>query len=491
MNLKINLFNSTLLKAAYLSGGDWIEKTNTTFKVVDPFDQSEIITLPSCGIKETHVAIEQAYLAQNAWKQNTAKQRSLLLTKWSSLIKENQKDIALIMTQEQGKPLSEAMGEVLYAVSFIDWFAEEGKRAYGDIIPHSHPKQRVMVLKEPIGVVGIITPWNFPLAMITRKLAPALAAGCTAVIKPSEITPLSAIALSTLAEKAGFPSGVINLVFGDAPAIGKALTGSNLVSKISFTGSTRVGKLLMKQSASTVKKVSLELGGNAPFIVFDDADLDLAIEAAMICKFRNAGQTCVCANRIYIQEKIYHDFIDKFQAKVETLKMGIGTDEGVTQGPLINTEAKKKVVKHFNDAIKKGAQVVTGGVSSTDSITGRKNNFFTPTILKKVSHDALLCNEETFGPLAAVSSFKDEEEVVEKANDTEFGLAGYFCTKDLSRVWRVAEALEVGIVGVNEGIISAENVPFGGVKQSGIGREGSKYGLDEFLEIKYVLMGIK
>lgn len=492
MNFKTPIKNNQLLKSACFIDGKWIDKTESTFAVEDPFDGEVIARLPYCLEKETQSSIQSAHTALTSWKQTTAKHRAGLLMKWSELIKTNQKDLALIMTQEQGKPLQEAMGEVLYAASFVDWFAEESRRSYGDIIPANHPEQRIMVLKQPIGVVGIITPWNFPLAMITRKLAPALAAGCTAIIKPSEITPLSAIALCALAEKVGFPPGVINLVFGDASAIGKTLTGSTMVRKMSFTGSTRVGKILMEQSAVTVKKVSMELGGNAPFIVFEDADLDTAVEAAMVCKFRNTGQTCVCANRIYVQTGIYDSFLEKFKSRVGALKMGRGISAEVTQGPLINKSAKVKVEQHFQDALSRGARVVYGGELATEHITnGKENTFFTPTILEGVSHDALMCNEETFGPLVAISVFETEAEVIEKANDTEYGLAAYFCSKDLSRAWRVAEALEVGIVGINEGIISADNVPFGGVKQSGVGREGSKYGMDEYLEIKYVLVGIK
>lgn len=490
--MNINIKNSKLLDSTALGfylGGSWQQESASkkTFSVENPANGEKLYNLPNCGKTETISAIEQAYLAFNTWKETTAKERAALLMKWSTLIKANQADLALIMTSEQGKPLAEAMGEVLYAASFVDWFAEEGKRVYGDIIPPSNKDQRILVMKQPVGVCGIITPWNFPLAMITRKLAPALAAGCTAVIKPSEITPLCAIALIRLAEEAGLPPGVINLVFGDAPEIGDTLCASQLVRKISFTGSTRVGKLLMEKSSSTIKKLSLELGGNAPFIVFDDADLEIAVKATMICKFRNTGQTCVCANRIYVQSGIYNKYLDRLTEEVKKLKVGIGTEEGVTQGPLINKAAKEKVHTHLQDALQKGAQLVLG---SDGNERDDNSPFFTPTILKKVPHNALMCQEETFGPLAGISVFETVEEVIEKANDSEYGLAAYFCTSNLMRAWKVAEALESGIVGINEGIISSESTPFGGIKQSGLGREGSKYGIDEYLEIKYVLMGI-
>lgn len=481
---KIN--NQNLLKNSFFLGGKWYKQASTdkTYEIVNPANGETIATLPICGKSETRSAIEHAYTAFKQWK-TTAKERAVLLTEWSRLIKNNLDDLAMILTTEQGKSLAEARGEILYGASFIDWFAEEGKRAYGEVIPSHRSDGRIVVLKQPIGVVGIITPWNFPQAMITRKLAPALAAGCTAVIKPAELTPLSAIALVALAEEAGFPSGVINLLMGDKNEIGNEITSSSLVRKLSFTGSTVVGKFLMEKCAQTMKKVSMELGGNAAFIVFDDADLDIAVKAAMNCKFRNTGQTCVCANRIYVQKGIFEAFMSKFTKSVEAMKVGIGTEEGVDQGPLINEQALLKIEKHVEDALSKGAELVIGGKRHQ-----KGKQFFEPTILKKVSHDSLMCQEETFGPVAGVIGFETEEEVIEKANDTHFGLAGYFCTQNLSRAWRVAEALEVGIVGINEGIISNESSPFGGVKESGIGREGSKYGLEDFLEIKYVYMGI-
>jgi succinate-semialdehyde dehydrogenase/glutarate-semialdehyde dehydrogenase len=481
------LKDSTLLhREAYINGEWTAASSGKTFPVTNPATGDELARVADCGAAETQQAIAAAEASLPEWRAKTATVRAGILRKWHDLILENADDLGLLMTLEQGKPLPEAKGEVRYGASFIEWFAEEGKRAYGDIIPPHLPGLRLLVVKQPIGVVAAITPWNFPNAMITRKVAPALAAGCTVVLKPSEETPLSALALAELATRAGFPPGVLNIVTGmDAPAIGKVLTDSPVVRKVSFTGSTEVGKLLMRQSADTVKKVSLELGGNAPFIVFDDADLDAAVAGAMMSKFRNNGQTCVCANRIYVQSGVYDAFAEKLKAAVAKTRVGDGLSEDVQFGPLVNIAAVEKVEEHIADATAKGAQVAMGG--ARHELGG---NFFQPTILTGVTDEMMVTNEETFGPLAPLFRFETEEEVVEKANATIFGLASYFYSRDISRVTRVQEALEYGIVGVNTGIISTEVAPFGGVKQSGLGREGSRHGMEDYLEMKYICLSI-
>ncbi|WP_126447320.1 NAD-dependent succinate-semialdehyde dehydrogenase [Sulfuricystis multivorans] len=469
--------------------GAWIDADSAaTVAVYDPASGEKLAEVPDMGAIETRRAIEAANAAWPAWRELTAKQRSAILRKWFDLIVAHADDLALLMTSEQGKPLAEARGEVLYAASFVEWFAEEGKRAYGDVIPQTTAHQRLLVLKQPVGVCAAITPWNFPCAMITRKVAPALAAGCTVVVKPAEQTPLTALALAVLAERAGFPAGVFNIVTAsaaNAPVIGGELTANPTVRKLSFTGSTEVGRMLMAQCAPTLKKISLELGGNAPFIVFDDADVDAAVAGAMASKYRNTGQTCVCANRLLIQEGVYEEFAHKLAARVAELKVGAGTEEGVSLGPLIDAQALAKVEAHIDDAVAKGARVLTGGHRHT-----RGGTFFEPTVLADVTPEMRCAREETFGPVAPLFSFKDEAEAIRLANATEYGLAAYFYARDLGRVWRVAEALEYGMVGVNVGLIANEAAPFGGVKQSGIGREGSKYGLEEFLEIKYVCLGL-
>lgn len=477
------LKDSTLLQRQAFIQGAWVDAgSGQTFAVNNPADGRTLVQVADCGAAETRQAIEAANAALPAWRAKTAAQRSAILKRWHDLILENAEDLALLMTLEQGKPLAESRGEVRYGASFIEWFAEEGKRVYGDIIPPHAANLRLLVTKQPVGVVGAITPWNFPNAMITRKVAPALAAGCTVVIKPSEETPLSALALAELAQRAGFPAGVFNIITGlDAPAIGLELTQNPLVRKISFTGSTEVGKLLMRQSAGTVKKISLELGGNAPFIVFDDADLDAAVEGAIASKFRNAGQTCVCANRIYVQAGIYERFMEKFTTAVQHQKVGAGAEQGVTIGPLINIEALEKVERLLGDAVGKGARVLTGGHAL-------QGTFFEPTVLADVRSGMDILQEEIFGPVAPIVRFETEQEVIAWANDTPYGLAAYFYGRDIGRVFRVAEALEYGMVGVNTGILGTAIAPFGGVKESGIGREGSKYGIEAFLEIKYVCL---
>jgi succinate-semialdehyde dehydrogenase/glutarate-semialdehyde dehydrogenase len=455
-----------------------------TMPILDPATGKKIGSVPMMGADETKRAIEAARVAGKTWRQKTAKARGAILRKWFDLMLANIDDLAAIMTAEQGKPLNESRGEIEYAASFIEWFAEEGKRAYGDTIPSPTSANRLIVTKEAIGVCAAITPWNFPAAMVTRKVAPALAAGCSMVLKPSEATPFSALALAILAERAGVPPGVFNVVTGSPVGIGGELTSNPVVRKLSFTGSTAIGRLLMQQSASTIKKLSLELGGNAPFIVFDDADLDAAVEGAIASKFRNAGQTCVCANRIYVQAGIYDAFAQKLVQAVEKIQVGVGHEAGVTQGPLINQEAVAKVEEHIADALSKGARVAIGG--------GRHvlgGNFFQPTVLIDVSSDMRVASEETFGPMAPLFRFETEEEVLALANDTEFGLASYLYSRDIGRVWRIAEGLETGMVGVNTGLISNEVAPFGGVKQSGLGREGSHYGLDDYLTIKYICLG--
>jgi succinate-semialdehyde dehydrogenase / glutarate-semialdehyde dehydrogenase len=455
-----------------------------TLPVHNPATDEHIGAIADMGRDETRRAIAAADSAFGAWAKHTGKERSQVLHTWYELITAHTEDLARIMTTEQGKPLAEARGEVAYAASFVQWFAEEAKRGGGMVVPTHKSDARIVVLRQPVGVVASITPWNFPLAMITRKVAPALAAGCTAVIRPADRTPFSAIALVKLAEKAGVPKGVLNLVVGSAEPIGEEMTSNPTVRKLSFTGSTRVGKLLMEQSSSTLKKLSLELGGNAPFIVFDDADVPAAVDGAIASKFRNAGQTCVCANRFYVHEAVYEAFLTAFTDKVRALKVGNGLDEGVHIGPLISDAAVEKVERHVADALEGGGRLVLGG--KRHALGGR---FYAPTVIRDVAPDALLTREETFGPVAGIIPFRSEQEVIRMANNTEFGLAGYFYSRDLARVWRVAEAIQTGIVGVNEGMISTEVAPFGGVKESGMGREGSVLGLEEYQEVKYILMG--
>ncbi|ABY96150.1 TPA: NADP-dependent succinate-semialdehyde dehydrogenase [Pseudomonas putida] len=468
---------------AYING-EWLDADNgQTIKVTNPATGEVIGTVPKMGTAETRRAIEAADKALPAWRALTAKERSAKLRRWFELMIENQDDLARLMTTEQGKPLAEAKGEIAYAASFIEWFAEEAKRIYGDTIPGHQPDKRLIVIKQPIGVTAAITPWNFPAAMITRKAGPALAAGCTMVLKPASQTPYSALALVELAHRAGIPAGVLSVVTGSAGEVGGELTGNSLVRKLSFTGSTEIGRQLMEECAKDIKKVSLELGGNAPFIVFDDADLDKAVEGAIISKYRNNGQTCVCANRIYVQDGVYDAFAQKLAAAVAKLKIGNGLEEGTTTGPLIDGKAVAKVQEHIEDAVGKGAKVLSGG----KLIEG---NFFEPTILVDVPKTAAVAKEETFGPLAPLFRFKDEAEVIAMSNDTEFGLASYFYARDMSRVFRVAEALEYGMVGINTGLISNEVAPFGGIKASGLGREGSKYGIEDYLEIKYLCISV-
>jgi len=482
----LKLKDETLLKADAYVGGAWTQAASgARFAVRNPATGEELAQVANLDAADAQRAIAQALVAWRGWRAKTAKERAGLMRKWFELIMANQEDLARIMTAEQGKPLAETRGEVGYGASFIEWFAEEGKRIYGDVIPTFAQGKRVLVFKEPVGVVAAITPWNFPNAMITRKAAPALAAGCTFLIKPPSETPLSALALAVLAERAGIPAGVFNVVTSDKAAeVGKEFTESPMVRKFSFTGSTEIGKLLMRQSASTVKKVSLELGGNAPFIVFDDADLDAAADGAMLSKYRNMGQTCVCANRLLVQEGVYDAFEKKLAGRVGKMKLGNGMDDGVTQGPLINEDAVEKVERLLKDATAKGAKIVMGGKRSALGHT-----FFEPTIVTGATPMMDLAKQEIFGPVAPLFRFRTEAEAIAMANDTEFGLAAYFYTRDIGRTIRVAEALEYGIVGINEGIISSEVVPFGGMKESGTGREGSKYGIEDYLEIKYVLLG--
>ncbi|MEM8877911.1 MAG: NAD-dependent succinate-semialdehyde dehydrogenase [Pseudomonadota bacterium] len=482
MDLQSQLERPDLLRSQCYVNGQWIG--SSTDPVTNPATGDRITAVPYLGASEANDAVERAHEAFAGWAKMLAKERANILRRWFELMIANKEDLAKIMTAEQGKPLAEARGEIDYAASFIEFFAEEAKRIYGETIPSHRPDGRIVVLRQPIGVVAAITPWTFPAAMITRKVAPGLAAGCTTVVKPAPDTPLSALALAVLADEAGIPPGVLNIITGDAVEIGKVLTGHDKVRAIGFTGSTPVGKLLMKQASDSVKKVSLELGGNAPFIVFDDADLDAAVQGAMASKFRNAGQTCVCANRIYVQDGVYDAFAEKFAAEVVKLKVGDGMEVGVTTGPLINAAAIDKVETHIADAVGMGAQLVTGG--KRHSLGG---TFFEPTVLKNVTTRMLITREETFGPVAPLFRFHTEEEVIGMANDTPFGLAAYFYARDVGRCFRVAEALEYGIIGVNEGIISTEVAPFGGVKQSGLGREGSHHAIEEYTELKYVLMG--
>ncbi|WP_257755404.1 NADP-dependent succinate-semialdehyde dehydrogenase [Burkholderia glumae] len=476
---------SLFRQQAYFAG-QWQDAANgATFEVRNPATGELIGTAPLAGAAETRRAIEAANAAWPAWRKRTAKERAAILRQWYELMLAHADDLALILTTEQGKPLAEAKGEIQYAASFIEWFAEEGKRVYGDTIPTPAGDRRIVVVKEPVGVCAAITPWNFPAAMITRKVGPALAAGCPIVVKPAEATPFSALALAVLAERAGVPAGVFSVVTGEPKAIGGELTGNPTVRKLSFTGSTPIGRLLMAQCAPTVKKVSLELGGNAPFIVFDDADLDAAVAGAIASKYRNSGQTCVCTNRFYVHDKVYDAFADKLRAAVEQLKVGRSTEAGVVQGPLINEAAVLKVEAHIEDALAKGARVATGGKRHALG-----HGFFEPTVLTGVTPAMRVAKEETFGPLAPLFRFASDDEVVALANDTEFGLAAYFYSRDIGRVWRVAEALEYGMVGINTGLISNEVAPFGGVKQSGMGREGSHYGIDDYVVIKYLCLGV-
>lgn len=485
----MQLSNAALLQDKAWINGQWVDAlSGKRFAVYNPANGDLLAEVPDMGSADVDLAVRAAHTAMQAWQKRPAKERSVILMRWYDLVMEHQSDLANLMTAEQGKPLAEARGEVAYGASYIQWFAEEAKRVYGDLIPAASGDKRLVVIKQPVGVVAAITPWNFPNAMIARKIAPALAAGCAVVAKPAEDTPLSSLALAELAHQAGVPAGLINIVTASrarAPEVGAALTGHDLVRKISFTGSTQVGKILLKQAADGVKKASMELGGNAPFIVFDDADLDAAAAGAMASKYRNSGQTCVCANRLLVQEGVYEAFLEKLKLQVENLKVGPGlTTPDASQGPLINEAALTKVETHVADALDKGARLVTGG--KRHALGG---TFYEPTILADVTTEMRVTYEETFGPVAPIYKFKTEEEAVALANATEFGLAAYFYSRDIGRVWRVAEALEVGIVGINEGIISSEVAPFGGVKQSGMGREGSKYGLDDYLELKYLCMG--
>ena len=484
-DLEVPIKDSSLVREQCYIDGQWADADDgATIEVTNKATGEVLGTVPKMGAGETRRAIEAANAAWPEWRARTAKERAVILRRWGELMLENQDDLAVLMTAEQGKPLAESRGEIVYAVSFIEWFAEEGKRVYGDTIPTFAPDKRIIVTKEPIGVVAAITPWNFPAAMITRKSGPALAAGCTIVVKPASATPYSALAQAELAERAGIPKGVFSVITGASGAIGGELTSNAIVRKITFTGSTEVGKILLRQCAGTVKKASMELGGNAPFIVFDDADLDAAVAGAMASKYRNTGQTCVCANRLLVQDEVYDAFAAKLQDAVAGLKVGDGLKGDTQQGPLIDMAAVEKVEEHIRDAVAKGANVAMGG--SRHALGG---TFFEPTILTDVTTDMKVTREETFGPVAPLFRFKTEEQAIAMANDTEFGLASYFYSRDIGRVWRVADGLEYGIVGINEGIISTEVAPFGGVKESGIGREGSKYGIDDFVEIKYMLMG--
>lgn len=478
------LKDPTLLKTDALINGQWVAGSSR-FDVLDPATGQKLADVANLGPADAEAAIAAANAAWGAWKNKTAKERSNILRKWYDLLMANQDDLGRLMTAEQGKPLPEAKGEVAYGASFVEWFAEEAKRVNGETLPQFDNNRRLLVLKQPIGVCAAITPWNFPLAMITRKVAPALAAGCPVVIKPAELTPLTALAAAELAIRAGIPAGVLNVITADSAnsiAVGKVICASDVVRHLSFTGSTEVGRILMAQCAPTVKKMSLELGGNAPFIVFDDADIDSAVEGAFASKYRNAGQTCVCSNRIYVQEGVYDEFVTKFAAKVATAKVGNGFDEGVNQGPLIEEAALEKVQRHVDDAKAKGGRVLVGGKRL-------QGQFFEPTVVADATADMLCAREETFGPFAPVFKFKTEQEAIDAANNTEFGLASYFYSRDIGRIYRVGEALEYGMVGINVGILATEHVPFGGVKQSGLGREGSHHGMDDYVEIKYLCVG--
>ena len=481
----MQLQDQSLFRQQCYIDGAWADAdSGATIDVTNPATGEVLGTIPKMGADETRRAIEAANRAYPAWRALTAKARAVILRKFFDLMMANQADLAMLMTAEQGKPLTESMGEIAYAASFIEWFAEEGKRAYGDVIPPTFSDRRIVVIKEPVGVVASITPWNFPAAMITRKVGPALAAGCTVVAKPATATPYSALALAELAERAGLPAGVMNIITGSSGAIGGELSSNPIVRKLTFTGSTEVGKKLMVQCAGTVKKVSMELGGHAPFIVFDDAQIDAAVTGAMASKFRNMGQTCVCANRFLVQDDVYDEFAEKFAAAASALKIGNGKDDGVQQGPLIDMAAVEKVEDHIGDALAKGARAIVGG--ERHELGG---TFFQPTVLTDVNTQMKIAYEETFGPVAPLFRFSTEEDAIALANDTQYGLCAYFYSRDVGRIWRVAEALEYGIVGINEGIISTEVAPFGGVKESGIGREGAHHGLDEYLEVKYLCMG--
>ena len=481
----MKLTDPKLFRQQCYINGVWVDAdSGETIDVTNPATGEKLGTIPKAGAAETRRAIEAANAAWPAWRAKTAKQRSAILRKWFELMMANQDDLGTLMTAEQGKPLAEAKGEIAYAASFIEWFAEEGKRIYGDTIPQHGSDKRIVVIKEPVGVVAAITPWNFPAAMITRKAGPALAAGCPIVIKPATETPYSAFAMAELADRAGVPKGIINVITGASREIGGEMTSNPIVRKLTFTGSTEVGKILIKQCADTVKKVSMELGGNAPFIVFDDADLDAAVIGAMASKYRNTGQTCVCANRIYVQDGVYDEFLSRFSQAISAMKVGDGLKGATQQGPLINMSAVEKVEEHLKDAVDKGARVVIGG--HRHALGG---TFFEPTLIADVTQDMKVAKEETFGPLAPVFRFKTDAEAIKWANDTEFGLAAYFYSRDIGRVWKTAEQLEYGIVGINEGIISTEVAPFGGMKESGTGREGSKYGIEDYLETKYLCMG--
>ena len=482
---KLQLKDAKLFREQCYIDGSWQDADNkSTFTINNPATGVKLGTVPKMGTAETRRAIEAANAAWPAWRAKLARERAIILRKWYELIIANQDDLALLMTSEQGKPLAESKAEVVSGAQFIEWFAEEAKRTYGDAIPQPAADRRIVVIKQPIGVCAAITPWNFPNTIITRKAGAALAAGCTMVLRPASYTPYSAFALAELAERAGVPKGVFNVIAGSATEIGAELTGNKIVRKLSFTGSTEIGQLLMAQCASNVKKLSLELGGNAPFVVFDDADLDAAVTGALGAKFRNGGQTCVGANRIYVQDSIYDEFAQKLAAKVATLKTGNGVDAGVTQGPMMDVKAVEKVEEQITDAVSKGARVIAGG--KRHALGG---SFFEPTVLAEVTQQMKVAREETFGPLAPLFRFKDEKQLIEYANDTEYGLASYFYSRDIGRIWRVAEALEYGMVGVNVPFMASEVVPFGGIKESGIGREGSKYGIDEYMEIKYICMG--
>ena len=480
----MELKNKSLFKQECFIAGKWVKSlSGETIEVDNPASQKSIGFVPKCGFEETKQAIDAANEAFKNWKAKTAKERSIILKKWHDLILANIDDLAHIMTIEQGKPLAEAKGEITMGTTYIEFYAEESKRVYGDIIPDPLPDRRIVVIKQPVGVVGAITPWNFPSTMITRKCAPALGVGCPVVIKPASQTPFSALALAVLADEAGFPKGVFNVITGSASEIGKELTENPIVKKISFTGSTEVGKILLKQSSATVKKVSMELGGHAPFIVFDDANIDEAVAGAMMSKFRNSGQTCICANRLFVHEKVYDEFLEKFVKEVAKIKVGNGLEESINSGPLIDQYSLEKVKDHVNDAVNSGAKIAIGG-----DVHNLGGNFFQPTVLSHVTTKAKITYEETFGPVAPIYKFSSDEEVVDMANDTPYGLASYFFARDIGRVWKIAEALEYGIVSVNTGLPTKAEIPFGGIKESGLGREGSKYGLEDYLEIKYISM---
>ena len=481
----LNLSDSKLFRQQCYINGQWRDaNSGEQIAVTDPADGAVIAKVPKMGADETREAIEHARIAQLGWRKMLAKERAVILRRWSDLMMENQEDLAILMTLEQGKPLAESHGEIGYSASFLEWFAEQGRRISGSTIPQHQPDKRLLVIKQPVGVCVAITPWNFPSAMITRKVAPALAAGCAVVVKPATQTPLSAFALCELAERAGIPAGLFSVLTGSASAIGGEMTSNSTVRHLSFTGSTEIGKLLMKQCSDSIMKVALELGGNAPFIVFDDADLDAAVQGVIISKYRNAGQTCVCSNRIYVQDGVYDEFTHKLASAIASMKVGSGLDAGVVQGPLIDMNAVEKVEQHIADALSHGAEIVVGG--KRHKLGG---TYFQPTLLTQVSAEMKIAREETFGPLAPLFKFTREEDVIAQANDTEFGLASYFYSNNLARVWRVSEALEYGMVGINTGLISTEVAPFGGIKQSGLGREGSTCGIEEYLEMKYLCMG--